>query len=327
MMSLFNNPKKIFARLGYTFIILTVLFLGMSYIHAYSFTHPTTNKLFKINKDGMQLSFPSLIKATVLGIRPLRHDPSEKPSSYDLPYESVSFKSTDNLLLKGWFIKSPNPRGTILLTHGYNGNRGNLKIAKFLNSLNYNILMFDFRGHGHSEGDSISMGYNESQDVLGAIKYLRQRSDVDTTNLYGMGQSMGAVALIFAEEEEPSFKGLILESTYTTLHQNTATRFKRVYGLPKFPFATTLTFFGNIILNINSFSHSPLEAIHTIQKPTLLIHDSLDEGVTTDDAYALHNAANAPTSLWVVNNAKHIDAYNTQTSTYEKKIMHFLEEY
>ena len=316
--------KNRFAIMVSGIALLVVIFLVMSYIHAYAFTHPTTNKYLEIKRTGMELSFPNLVKATLLGIRPIKNVQNENPSNYNLKYENVTFNSIDHLSIKGWLIKSQKPKGTIVMAHGYNGNRGILDIAKFLNDGGYNVVMFDFRGHGESEGNYISMGYYESKDVLGAIQYLKQRKDIDMNKIYGLGQSMASAALIFAEEQKPSFKGLILESTYTDLYQDTARRFKRVYGFPKFPFATSLTFFGGLSLGVNGFSISPLKSIQYINKPILLIHDSFDDGVFIEDAQLLYDAANQPKELWVVEYAKHSSAYDSQPDEYKKKILAFL---
>ena len=319
-----GNRVKRFLIIGC--ILLVTLFLVISYLHAYAFTHPTTNKYLAVERNGMELTSPNLVKATIIGIRPIKHITKETPSIYQLSYENVSFNSSDGLSIKGWLIKSDNPQGTIIMAHGYNGNRGRLDIATFLNEEGYNILMFDFRGHGESEGDYISMGYYESKDILGAIQYLKQRNDTDTNKLYGLGQSMGSAALIFAEEQQPSFKGLILESTYTDLYQNNARRFKRVYGFPKFPFATSLTFFGGIVLGVNGFKISPLNSINNIEKPILLIHDSLDDGVSNEDAKLLFEAANQPRELWIVEGAKHTSAFETGTKEYKRRILNFLNK-
>ena len=298
----------------------------MSFIHAYAFTHPTTNKNLEVNRNGMNLSFSNLVKATFMGIRPIKHTSVENPSDYNLTYENVTFKSIDNLSLKGWMIKSPKSKGTIVMAHGYNANRGRLDIAYFLNKEGYNVLMFDFRGHGESEGDYISMGYYEKNDVLGALQYLNQRGDIDMNNVYGLGQSMGSAALIFAEQQQPSFKGLILESTYTSVYEDTATRFNKVYGFPKFPFATSLTYFGGLTLGINGFSISPQNALKDINKPVLFIHDSLDDSVSMKDAKLLYDTANQPKEFWVVTNSSHCSAYNTQPDIYKIKIITFLTE-
>ena len=306
--------------------LLFALFVAISIIQAYAFTHPTRNKNLEINREGMHLTVPNLVKATFIGIRPIRHIQSDNPADYDLGYENVTFKSTDNIILKGWLIKSDNPKGTIIMTHGYNSNRGNINISKYFHDNNYNVLMFDFRGHGESGGNYISMGYYEANDVLGAIKYLKSRNDLGSKDVYGLGYSMGAAALIFAEEKQSSFKGLILESTYSDLYQNTANRFKRVYGFPKFPFATSLTFFGGIVLGVNAFSISPSNSIKNIHIPVLLIHDENDDGVTLQDARLIYENANQPKELWIVKGANHTGAYDTDPTKYNNKILSFLRE-
>ena len=307
-------------------LVLLFFFLFFSYLHAYAFTHPTESKNLEINRDGMKLTTLDLIKATLMGIRPIRHNPERTPKDYDLIYENVNFYSSDELSIKGWWIPSSKQKATIIFAHGYNGNRGNLEITTFLNKAGYNVLMFDFRGHGGSDGNYISMGHYEKRDIEGAINYLSQRNDVDMARIYGLGQSMGAAALLFTQEEHASFKGLILESTYPSLYENVAARFKEVYGFPKFPFATSLTFFGGLILGVDGFSISPQNSIKNIRVPILLIHDELDTSVSIENTRALYDNANSPKELWVAKDAKHTAAYNAGTEEYKEKVLHFLNE-
>ena len=67
-------------------------------------------------------------------------------------------------------------------------------------SLGYNVLMFDFRGHGRSEGQHVSMGYYERQDLLGAVDYL-QRWGIDRVGVMGFSMG-GAVAMATAPHSE-----------------------------------------------------------------------------------------------------------------------------
>jgi uncharacterized protein len=309
----------------YGLVLILVIFILMSFIQGYAFTHSTTDKSLEIQRNGMKMSFPELFKATLIGIRPIRHISNESPADFNLSYENVTFKSTDNITLKGWLIKFPNAKGTIIMAHGYNANRGRLDIARFLNNAGYNVLMFDFRDTGESGGNSISMGYYERKDVLGAVQFLTEKG-FDPDKIYGFGQSLGAAALIFAEEQKPVFRGLILESTYSTLYDNAANRFKKVYRLPKFPVATLFTFFGGLSIGVNGFSISPLKAIKQVNKPTLFIHDSLDDSVSLKDSQRLYDAANNPKELWIVDNAQHTAGYQTQPSDYRKKILNFLNQ-
>lgn len=64
-------------------------------------------------------------------------------------------------------------------------------------------LRFNFRGVGRSEG-SFGDGAAEVADVKGAVDFLRDRGDVDTSRLYLMGYSFGAaVGLRCVEEGSP----------------------------------------------------------------------------------------------------------------------------
>lgn len=83
----------------------------------------------------------------------------------------MRFSSTDGIPLAGWYIDSPGDR-VILLLHGRNGARDggvNLKVANELAKRNYDVLMFDFRGHGASSGTDYSLGVLETRDVAGAF--------------------------------------------------------------------------------------------------------------------------------------------------------------
>ena len=53
------------------------------------------------------------------------------------------------------------------------------------------VLLFDFSGSGLSEGEYISLGYYETDDVFTVIKYLNSTGRVSRIALWG--RSMGAV--------------------------------------------------------------------------------------------------------------------------------------
>ena len=112
-----------------------------------------------------------------------------KPERSELPvfsanivpeYDSISFRDINNeVTLKGWFFISPESNKTIILAHGYGSNRlpfGEDTIGLIKSFLNegYNLMTFDFRNSGESEGDVTSVGYFEKSDLLGAIEYAKK---------------------------------------------------------------------------------------------------------------------------------------------------------
>ena len=73
------------------------------------------------------------------------------PEQFGLRYEKISFKTRDDLELKGWFIPSTTgDTRTILMCHGWGDNKGELlKQTYFLNENGgFNLMYFDFRSHG-----------------------------------------------------------------------------------------------------------------------------------------------------------------------------------
>jgi len=124
-------------------------------------------------------------------ISPPRHDLLDIPQDwevsnktlhdYNLEHEDVSFVTKDNLTLKGWYVPGDvDNKKAILLVHGYGGNRVVvLKYVPFLHEAGYNVLLFDLRAHGISDGYHCSMGYYEKEDIHTAVKYLREVKDME----------------------------------------------------------------------------------------------------------------------------------------------------
>ena len=256
---------------------------------------------------------------TVLGVNPERKIGGKFPSDYGLKYENVSFKSADGLKLKGWFIKAQKPKGTIIITHGWGGNKeGLLEYAKFLNKNGYNTLLFDFRGFGESDGSYTTLGYYERLDIIGAADYIKARKDINTKKIGGYGFSMGAAALIMAAKENNSFRAIVTDGLYPTIHQNAARRFKEVYGFPKFPFATSLVFFGGLIHGFNAFDLTPIKYVDNVNSPILFIQGANDTQVSVDDAYSIYKKANEPKDILIINNALHSKSHQIAPEEYER---------
>ena len=300
----------------------------VSLFHAYSFTHPITQeKSFFYPTNGMQLTKLEKIKATFFGIRPIKKVNTIDPSYVTLDFEAIEFYSRDNIIIRGWLIKGDPIKPTVIVAHGYLTDKASLlPIIKMLHEQGFTVLAFDFRGVGSSNGTYISFGFYEKNDVLSAVDFLKKREDIVSDEIYGYGVSMGAAALVFAEEEESHFDGLILDSCYTDLYQNVGTRFKEVYGFPKFPFATALTFFGGLVLGTNGFTISPMESISNINIPILIIQSENDNSVLLEEGRALFLSANEPKYFWIVDNAKHANAYNEYPQKYESAVFSFFND-
>lgn len=141
-------------------------------------------------------------------------------------YASISFPATDGTRLVGWWIPAvetsqqspqttrPSDFGskTVILCHGFGGSKATqLALVRRLIPAGYNVLAFDFRAHGESDGQLTSLGDLERRDVLGAVRWIQKNQPERSKKIYGIGASMGAAALI-AAAADPGAEGQAIEA-------------------------------------------------------------------------------------------------------------------
>jgi pimeloyl-ACP methyl ester carboxylesterase len=164
-----------------------------------------------------------LTKLMIVGRRaPIDRTPRE----VGLAYEEIGFDATDGVRLGGWFIPSGATTGpAVVFVHGWLWNRlGNvegqvpvddksvdfLPATRALHDAGYHILLFDLRNHGESGYKlPITYGLRESNDVQGALSYLRRRADVDNDRIGILGCSMGANAALYGAAASPPVKAIL----------------------------------------------------------------------------------------------------------------------
>lgn len=81
--------------------------------------------------------------------------------------------------------------------------------------LGVSVFSFDFAGSGLSDGEYVSLGYYEKEDVVAVVDYLRASGEVSTIGLWG--RSMGAATALLYAHMDPSIAGMILDSPYSDL--------------------------------------------------------------------------------------------------------------
>ncbi len=153
---------------------------------------------------------------------PILHTP-------DLPYEDVTFPSTDGVPLEGWFIPADSDR-LIIANHpmGFNragqpthlqpwaslwGSSGNAMEVDFvpdyriLHEAGYNVLAYDLRNMGLSgaaNGGAVTSGLYEARDVLGSLRYAAQRRDTATMRVSLFSRCLGANSTFAAMRHDPA---------------------------------------------------------------------------------------------------------------------------
>ncbi len=87
--------------------------------------------------------------------------------------------------------------------------------VRVLLPLNITVFALDLSGSGLSEGEYITLGVRESEDLRAVIAHLRAGGRVTKIGLWG--RSMGAATSLFYGQKDPSVAALVLDSPFSRL--------------------------------------------------------------------------------------------------------------
>ncbi|KAJ3132193.1 hypothetical protein HDU90_007499 [Geranomyces variabilis] len=109
---------------------------------------------------------------------------------------------------------------TVLYCHANAGNMGHrLPIAKVFHArFRANVVMFSYRGYGHSEGSPSEKGLKI--DAQATLDWILAHPQLKNTKIIVYGQSIGgAVAINLAANNQETIAALIVENTFLTLRK------------------------------------------------------------------------------------------------------------
>ncbi|MFZ2036182.1 MAG: alpha/beta fold hydrolase [Dehalococcoidales bacterium] len=248
------------------------------------------------------------------------------PASVGLTFQNISFDSrVDKVPLDGWFIPASGKAVLVLINGGFQ-NRvdpvvDTLGLAHDLQQQGYNILLFDLRGRGDSEGTAHSLS-NENKDIGGAIDYLESRGyPADKIGLIGFC-SGAANACIFASQNK--IGGLVLDACFPSVESmvyNQAANHGITQALVD-AFLPAVRVAAEVFYGYKEIN--PIDVVRKIQCPIFFIHEQDDDLVSTADDVALDKASGNPADvLWEVDATLHVETYRNYPSEYVTKVSEF----
>ncbi len=225
------------------------------------------------------------------------------PAALSILFEDVQLIAADGVSITGWYMKAPNPRGSVLYLHGNAGNRRDwTPVAPPFIDQGYNVLIVDYRGYGDSQGKPNEQGLYRDGDA--ACAWLQERAAREGLPLYVLGKSLGSgVATYLAVRW--SLAGLILDSAFTSMSKLIA---HHARWLPRVLIPALFNSLGRV---------------ESITCPTLVLHGDHDDLVPLAHGLSLYQGLRAPKALGVIPAAGHndIDAYDS----YARWVMGFLD--
>lgn len=272
------------------------------------------------------ISFYALYKLVHPKLKPLDYNPSDISQEY----EDVSFRSKNgDIKISGWFFKSGSSDKVIIFVSGSDQNRidpgyGTGNVARDLIKNGYNVLLFDFRGRGNSDYAIYSIGYFEKYDLASAFDYLVSRG-------YAPGKigvisiSLGSGTAILALPLISDIGGIVVDSGYSDVHTLIARELPSRSKLPN-QFSWGISFWARTYYKVKFDEMVPKDILKSFsERRFLFIHGTKDKYIPIDDSVEMFRAS-PKSELWVVSEAGHVKAYQTNPEEYIRTVTNYFNQ-
>ncbi len=225
-------------------------------------------------------------------------------------------------MLSGWWIPAEQPTArTIIICHGREGSRDReTPHAKTLHSGGFNVLMFDFRAHGESEGEQVTFGMYEKEDLLGALDFLAARG---IARVGVLGFSLGATTAILTAAVSDRIAVIVAEGAVVRLKNTLARRFWR-YGVP-YPLGWLVAAWS--LAAATPFTRGRMDQVDAIRwiphlkAPILLIHGAADDLISAAEVAELAVNCGAWAVVWQVAGAGHHEASQVAAAAFNTHML------
>jgi dipeptidyl aminopeptidase/acylaminoacyl peptidase len=251
--------------------------------------------------------------------RPRSHRPRMDLLAWRIPgLVEASFPSRTGDRLRGYYAPSRNGAAVVLL-HGSGGERSDLvHEARLLAEAGVGVLLFDWPGHGESEG-KITWGESERQALEGALDWLAAKPGVDPRRLGAFGFSMGGYILAQVAAADLRLRAVALAGAPHDAREHTLWEYRRLGWLRQWPALLAVRVSGMQLDEL-----VPERVVGRIApRRLLLIAGSEDTAVPLWMTERLHRAAGEPRRLLVIRGAGHGAYHEAAGETYARELLDF----
>ena len=222
-------------------------------------------------------------------------------AEFALHQRPVRYASSDGTKLFAWIVPAAQADSSgmwMVICHGNYANIGygqRPQYMAFMRDLGINLLAFDYRGFGASDGSPSELGVYD--DALASYRYLTDSLHVPADRILIFGHSLGSGVAIELATRVPA-AALIVEGAYTSVPDR---------GQELYPFLP--------VKWIASQRFASIEKIGRITMPKLFLHSPTDVVIPIAHGRALFAAAAEPKRFVEVQGG-HMDAFSIDKHTY-----------
>jgi fermentation-respiration switch protein FrsA (DUF1100 family) len=247
-----------------------------------------------------------------------------------IAFEDVAIPSFDQTRLYGWWMSAGRKAATVVVLHGVKKNRTDvLRAALVLRRAGFNVLVFDGRAHGDSEGRYVTYGFYERRDVDSAIEWLIKEKRIDGRRVGLAGESMGAAIALQVAAHNSKISAVWADSPFASLRRVTEEFLKRVTRLPGAvlnPVLWTSIQVASYRGKFDVHSVDPLSLAGKISCPVYLVHGTADQLIATAHSENIFEALGARKEIWFVEGARHARSMRHSKREYSERLTRFFRK-
>ena len=243
--------------------------------------------------------------------------------------QDISVTSKDGLKLHGFWIPVENPKGTILLAHGY---RSTILVDfglayAFYHALGMNILVPYQRAHGKSQGRYITFGVKESEDMQCWIDY--HNKSFGNHQMILSGLSMGASTVLFmANQDLPeNVKCIIADCGFTSPKAILDVVFRSVVRIPSGLSLWAADLFARMFAGFSLKQKDTRDILKNAKLPVLMIHGLDDDFVPSYMTRQGFDACAGEKEMLLIEGAGHGTSFLVDKERYTMRVISFLEKH
>ncbi len=238
-----------------------------------------------------------------------------------------SVRTSDGLTLRGWYFPTPLRRHLVVLAHGKGEAWPEMAaLGHDLHGQGYDVLLFDFRGHGQSDSARLSMGRRERADIRAVLAWAGSQG-FEADRIGWLGYSMGASTIVMEGAENPKIRVAVLDSPYGHLPELLNEQLPRYSHLPGW-FNPGILTAAHLVYGVRTDDLIPIRSARGWgRRPLLLIHGEADSIVPVGQALRLARAAGPSCQTVTLPGVEHVQAYEVDPRRYVAAVDRFFQRH
>lgn len=250
------------------------------------------------------------------------------PGFMERPFQRFTVSTEDGLTLSGWALKGRVAK-TVIFIHGVSWTRyGMVKYMWTFLERGWNVVAFDHRAHGESQGTLKTFGVREKHDLVAVIRWARQQfPQAEVLGLFG--ESMGAATMLQAAPLVGDVDFMVADSSFSDLRVLAITHLRKLH-IPGVLVPSILWWANRFTYRRADFrleDASPIRAIQGLRIPVVFFHGTADKMSPCHMSADLQRAVDPQThtEVWLQEGAEHSTSIMVDRATYEARLWKFID--